>query len=65
MNITFLLFITGLTFIVIGYSLEIKPMCKKGTDVRILPRNVYDQIIEDSVLSVKHKFDNIHSLHRF
>lgn len=50
MNISFLLFITGITFIVIGYTQQIKPSCVKGTDVRILPRNVYDQIIEDSVL---------------
>ena len=49
-NLSFLLFFIGLTFIVIGYTQQIKPQCVKGTDVRILPRNIYDQMIEDSVL---------------
>ena len=50
-NLSMLLFFLGFSFIVIGYSQEIKPNCEKGVDIRILPRNVYDEIIENSVLS--------------
>ena len=45
-----LFFIMGFTFIMIGYSQQVMPSCEKGTDVRIVSRNVYDQIIKDSVI---------------
>ena len=50
MRISLLLFVTGILFILTGYLHQIKPNCEKGVDVRIVPRNVYDQIIEDTVL---------------
>ena len=49
-NLTMLFFVLGITFIMIGYSQQIVPSCNKGTEVRIVSRNVYDQIIKDSVL---------------
>jgi len=49
-NLSLIFMLVGLTFLVVGYTQQIKPQCTKGTDVRILPRNVYDQIIEDSVI---------------
>lgn len=49
-NLSMLLFIMGFTFIMIGYSQQVIPSCNKGTEVRIVSRNVYDQIIKDSVL---------------
>ena len=49
-NLSMLFFIMGFTFIMIGYSQQVMPSCEKGTDVRIVSRNVYDQIIKDSVI---------------
>ena len=33
-----------------GYANQMSPECKSGSEVRIVPRNVYDQIIQDSTL---------------
>lgn len=50
MKLSLLLFIIGVLFITAGYTNQLEPGCKRGTEVRIVPRNVYDQIINDSVL---------------
>ena len=50
MRLSLLLFIIGLLFITSGYVSQADPQCKQGTEVRIVPRNVYDQIIDDSTL---------------
>uniref|UniRef100_A0A6C0FC10 Uncharacterized protein n=1 Tax=viral metagenome TaxID=1070528 RepID=A0A6C0FC10_9ZZZZ len=50
MKLSLLLFIIGVLFITAGYTQQLDPGCKKGSEVRIVPRNVYDQIIKDSVL---------------
>jgi len=50
MRVSLLLFTIGILFIVSGYAHQVSPTCKSGTDVRIVPRNVYDQIIKDSTL---------------
>jgi len=50
MRLSLLIFIIGLLFIVAGYTNSLDPKCKKGSEVRIVPRNVYDQIIADSTL---------------
>ena len=50
MRLSLLIFIIGLMFITMGYTNSLDPKCKKGSEVRIVPRNVYDQIIADSTL---------------
>ena len=37
-------------FIVAGNVQDTDPKCKPKTEIRIVPRNVYDQIIKDSIL---------------
>tara|TARA_Y100000389_G_scaffold93788_1_gene90429 strand:+ start:1191 stop:1343 length:153 start_codon:yes stop_codon:yes gene_type:complete len=50
MKLTLLMFVVGLLMVVAGYVQELDPQCNNTTEVRILPRNVYDQLIEDSIL---------------
>ena len=50
MRLSLLLLIIGLMCITSGYVSQMDPQCKSGTEVRIVPRNVYDQIIKDSTL---------------
>ena len=50
MRLSLLLFIIGVLFITAGYTQSVVPKCEKGSEVRIVPRNVYDQIIADSTL---------------
>ena len=50
MRLSLLLFIFGVMCITSGYVSQADPQCKQGTEVRIVPRNVYDQIINDSTL---------------
>ena len=44
------LFIIGLMCIIGGHTLMMSDKCNKDVDIRIVPRNVYDNIIKDSVL---------------
>ena len=50
MKLSLLLFIIGVLFIVSGYVQDLDPACKEKPEVKIIPRNVYDQLIEDSTL---------------
>ena len=50
MRLSLFLFVLGMMCITSGYVNQMDPQCKKGTEVRIVPRNVYDQIIKDSTL---------------
>lgn len=50
MKISLLMFIIGVLFIVAGYTQQLDPKCKPRTEIRIIPRNVYDQLIEDATL---------------
>ena len=50
MKLSLLIFIIGILFITMGYATQMSPGCKSGSEVRIVPRNVYDQIIQDSTL---------------
>jgi hypothetical protein len=50
MKLSLLIFIIGVLFITAGYTQQLDPGCKKGNEVRIVPRNVYDQVIADSTL---------------
>jgi len=50
MKLSLLLFVFGIMCIISGYVQQLDPKCNKEPEIRILPRNVYDQIIEDSTL---------------
>ena len=50
MRLSLLIFIIGILFITAGYTNQLDPKCKKGSEVRIVPRNVYDQISMDATL---------------
>ena len=50
MRLSLLLMTIGILFIVAGYAHQKHPQCQGGTEVRIVPRNVYDQITKDSTL---------------
>jgi len=50
MKLSLLLFIIGTLFITAGYTNQLDDGCKRGTEIRIVPRNIYDQIISDSTL---------------
>ena len=50
MKLSLLLFIIGVLFIVSGYVQDLDPASKEKPEVKIIPRNVYDQLIEDSTL---------------
>tara|TARA_B100000214_G_scaffold289517_1_gene219193 strand:- start:164 stop:328 length:165 start_codon:yes stop_codon:yes gene_type:complete len=50
MKLSLLLFVIGILFIVSGYVQDLDPGCKEKAEVKIIPRNVYDQLIEDSTL---------------
>ena len=50
MRLSLLMFVIGVIFVVSGYIQDNDPHCKPKTEVRIIPRNVYDQLIQDSTL---------------
>ena len=47
MRLSLLMFVVGVMFVVSGYVQDNDPHCKPKTEIRILPRNVYDQLIQD------------------
>ena len=47
MNVSLMLFVTGMLLITAGYAQQMKPSCEKGIEVKYVPRNVFDQL-EDS-----------------
>jgi hypothetical protein len=51
MKLTFLLFTMGILLITAGYAKQLKPSCKKGIEIKYLPRNVYDQLEESKPYS--------------
>tara|TARA_A100000164_G_C21552345_1_gene605670 strand:- start:73 stop:252 length:180 start_codon:yes stop_codon:yes gene_type:complete len=53
MNISLLLFTLGILMIVAGYTNQISPKCNDGVNVRIVPRNVYDEILHNQELTDK------------
>ena len=50
MRLSLILFIIGVLCIVSGYVQELDPQCKDKTEVKIVPRNIYDQLIKDATL---------------
>ena len=45
MNLSLVLFVLGILFIVIGYTNQISPHCNQDIKVRVIPRQVYDEIL--------------------
>ena len=50
MRFSLLLLTIGICFIVSGSVQDKDPKCAPTTSIRILPRNVYDQLVIDSSL---------------
>ena len=50
MRLSLLLFVSGIICIVAGYVQDLDPQCAPKSEVRIIPRNVYDQLIKDATL---------------
>ena len=48
MNIALVLFALGVIMIVSGYTNQISPKCDQDIKVKIVPRNVFDEIAENS-----------------
>mgnify|MGYP001246339945 CR=1 FL=1 len=50
MRLSLLIFTVGIIFISTGYIQQLDPKCRGESEVRIVPRNVYDQLIKDATL---------------
>jgi len=50
MRLSLLLFTIGIIFVVAGNVQQLDPQCHAKSEIRILPRNVYDQLIKDATL---------------
>tara|TARA_Y100000389_G_scaffold150764_1_gene150355 strand:- start:164 stop:343 length:180 start_codon:yes stop_codon:yes gene_type:complete len=50
MNIALILLIIGVMMVVAGYTNQISPKCNEELSVKIIPRNVYDQILYNQEL---------------
>ena len=48
MRVGLFIMLLGVIFITIGYLGQTNPQCKDEVQVRIVPRNVYDEIIASS-----------------
>ena len=51
MKLAFMLFIIGTMMIVAGFVNQVSPKCREGVEIRIVPRNVYDEIVSNSTLN--------------
>ena len=52
MNIALVLFALGVIMIVSGYTNQVSPKCDQDIKVKIVPRNVFDEIAENSDLNI-------------
>jgi hypothetical protein len=50
MKLSLLLFVIGILLMVSGYVQQLDPQCNPKPEIRIIPRNVYDQLIEDATM---------------
>lgn len=50
MNIELILFTLGILFITSGYTNQISPKCNQDIKVRVIPRTVYDEIVNNNTL---------------
>jgi len=51
MNIAIILFTLGIIMVVAGYINQVSPQCDQGVKVRIVPRSVYDEILNNQELT--------------
>jgi hypothetical protein len=51
MNLYLILFLIGAIMITAGYTNQISPQCNKDMQIKIVPRDVYDEIILNRELS--------------
>lgn len=51
MNIALLLMLLGVMMVVAGYTNQISPKCNQELSVKIIPRNVYDDILYNQELA--------------
>ena len=47
MNIALILFTLGILMIVAGYTNQISPHCNEGIQVKVVPRDIYDEIAKN------------------
>ena len=50
MNLFFILFIIGIIFFIMGYVNQITPSCDEKTEVKFVPRDVYDNMVMTNIL---------------
>jgi len=50
MELSLFILTVGIIFVVSGYVQDLDPQCHQKSEIRILPRNVYDQLIKDATL---------------
>lgn len=51
MNIALILFTIGIIMIVAGYTNQISPNCNEGLKVKVVSRNVFDEILYNKELT--------------
>ena len=51
MNIAIVLFTLGVIMVVAGYTNQISPQCNQGVKVKVVSRNVYDEILYNQELT--------------
>ncbi len=51
MRFNLMIFVLGILFITAGYAHQMRPSCKKGIEVKYVPRNVYDEIMKSKPYS--------------
>ena len=52
MRLSLILFVVGILCIVSGITQTLHPGCDKKTRVKIVPRHVYDELLENSTMNV-------------
>ena len=51
MNIAIILFTLGIIMIVAGYTNQISPHCNKDLKIKIVSRNIYEEIVKNKELT--------------
>ena len=51
MNMSLILFLIGMVFIIIGYAHQVSPERLEGREIEFVPRNVYDDLSKSSVIT--------------
>ena len=51
MNLSLLLFIIGLVFMIIGYAHQVSPIREQGREIEYVPRDVYDNLVKSNLIT--------------